>query len=110
MASDLAGLVRFAAPLARLEAGVTGVCELAVRAAGVIEPSMALDVRDGVLGILSRSQRPAVDARAEAQPMAWCKALVSGRSSGLRVSGSAALVDEIVRALHGALSIDWPER
>ena len=110
VASDLAGLVRFAAPLARLEAGATGVCEFAVRAAGVIEPSMALDVRDGALRILPRSQRPAADARAEAQPMAWCGALVSGRSGGLQVSGSAALVDEIVKALHGALSIDWPER
>jgi DNA-binding HxlR family transcriptional regulator len=109
MASDLVGLVRLTAPLVRIAAGVTGICELAVRAASAIEPCKVLGVRNGALRILPGSQRPAADARVEAQPPAWCSALVSGRASGLQVSGSATLVGEIVKALHNALSIDWPE-
>jgi DNA-binding HxlR family transcriptional regulator len=109
MASDLVGLVRLIAPLAQVASGISGVCEIAVSSASAIEPSIVLDVRDGVLRILPDSRRPAADVRAEGRPLEWCRALVSGKGSGLQISGSASLADAVVKALYRALSIDWPE-
>ena len=107
LSSDLAGLVSIVAPLARIAARVSGVCELAVRSATAIEPSTVLDVRDGAIRVLPRSRQPVADARAEAHPLGWCDALVIGGSGGLEISGSAELVEEIVKGLHAVLSTDW---
>lgn len=108
LASDLGCLLRVIAPLVRIDAGVRGVCELTVLSASAIEPSTTVEVRDGAIVVPPTARRPAVvDARAEGQPLAWCDALIRGRTRDLEVSGSAELVGEIVKALHGALSIDW---
>ena len=108
VAADLVGLVRLTAPLVRIAANTRGVCELAVRSTSAIESSVVLGVSDGAIRVLPRSQRPPVDARAEALPLAWCSALASGLPSGLQISGSATLVNEVLAALHRTLSIDWP--
>jgi DNA-binding HxlR family transcriptional regulator len=108
LASNLAGLLRLIAPLVRIDPAVSGVCELTVLSAIAIEPSATLGVHDGTIAILAHDEpRRAPDARAQAQPLAWCDALISGRRRGLDVSGSAELVREILKALHGALAVDW---
>jgi len=107
LASDLVGLVRLIAPLARAPATTNGVCELVVRSATAIEPSILLRVQHETITVLERSQRPAADARAEAPPLTWCGALISGTPKGLRISGQVTLVEDILTALHDVLSVDW---
>ena len=107
LASDLVGLVRLIAPLARVPAATVGVCELAVRSATAIEPSILLRVQHETITVLERSHRPAADARAEAPPLRWCGALISGTPKGLRISGQVTLVEDILTALHDVLSVDW---
>ena len=107
LASDLAGLLRMIAPLVRLSGDASGVCELVVRSASAIEPSTLLDVRDARIRVIQPSQRRAADALAQAQPLALCNALISGRPQGLQISGSVTLVEEVLTALHGALAVDW---
>lgn len=108
MASDLAGLLRLIAPLVRLDPGVSGVCELTMLSAGALEPTTTIDVRDGMIAVLPSAPRQAADAHAQAPPLAWCDALISGRPHGLELRGSPELVGELVAALHRTLSTDWP--
>lgn len=107
LASDLAGLVRLIAPLARVPAASHGVCELAVRSATAIEPSILVGLHDKALTVLPASQHPVAQARAEAPPLAWCHALASGHPRGLQISGQATLVDDVLTALHDVLCVDW---
>ncbi len=107
IACDLAGLLRLIAPLVRIDPRVSGVCELTVLSASALQPTTTIAMRDGTIAVLASAPRRAADAHAQAPPLEWCDALITGRPHGLELGGSPELMRELVAALHRTLAIDW---
>jgi DNA-binding HxlR family transcriptional regulator len=106
LASDLRALLRFTAPLVRLDSHSSGVCELSVCDSGA--PSTLVAITEGRIRVLAHREHRRADARAQARSLAWCRALLTGAPRALQIDGSVALVQELIGALHGALAAGSP--
>lgn len=105
MAGDLAGLVRVVASRVRLPPGVRGTCLLHVQPPPGVEgwPDVELSLAGGRISVLAFDPARAPDARAQAPPLAWCEAQLSGESSGIEIEGERALAEALLAALAAAL-------
>jgi DNA-binding HxlR family transcriptional regulator len=101
---DLQGLVHLVAPLARTAPGVAGICLLRQSApAGAHRAEVYVCVAKGRLRPLALAPAGPVDARAQAEPAAWCEALLCGEAAGLAVEGDRALLAAVIGGLADAL-------
>ncbi|HEY1688221.1 MAG TPA: hypothetical protein VGF95_05090 [Solirubrobacteraceae bacterium] len=102
---DLSGLIHLVAALTRVRLGVHGICRLGVQG----QPTMSnwpdvhvfVDAGSSRPLVLSPMRQP--DACAEARPLTWCEALLTGELSGIEIEGSEDLMEALLLALARAL-------
>ncbi|MGO9791460.1 MAG: winged helix-turn-helix transcriptional regulator [Solirubrobacteraceae bacterium] len=105
MAGDLAGLVGVIASRVRLPPGVRGTCLLHVQPPPGVEgwPDVELSLAGGRISVLAFDPARAPGARAQAAPLAWCEALLSGEPSAIEIDGERAPAEALLAALVAAL-------
>lgn len=101
-ASDVTSLVAVAAPSARLRAGRSGICTLAVATSATTFDTVHVWLGRRTITVVDLVDPNLAQAAVTGSPLAWCDALIRGRPVGLQVDGCTELAGRAVAVLSEA--------